>query len=122
LPELLAIEKGDQIILKNAIVAATMTSVTQDKNNFGGKHGYQHNILNFHLRVSYLGIHQPKHLFDSNSLHTLFNEGTTPAISVNYARVNEKYGTISSTFGVAIAKVSPDSFRGFLLGFNTNQC
>jgi hypothetical protein len=52
-------------------------------------------------------------------LHTPFYEGTPPAISVNYARVNDKYSTISSTFGVAIASVSPDSFWEDLLGFNT---
>jgi hypothetical protein len=82
--------------------------------------------LNNSAKASWLGSSQFQLSWNSvtktfiwDYLHTPYYNGTPPAISVNYARVNDKYSTISSTFGVAIASVSPDSFWEDLLGFNT---
>jgi hypothetical protein len=77
-------------------------------------------------RRSWIGSSQFELAYDESTktfrwdyLHTPFFSGNPGEISVKYEIIDNKYTTTSSSFGVALASVSPDSFFEDLLGFNT---
>jgi hypothetical protein len=117
------LKKSDYLGVDTSLFFLKESNPTQDEAD-----GFT--LVNPHLntaqRRSWVGSSQFELAYDEDTktfrwdyLHTPYFSGNPGEISVKYEIVDNNYTTTSSSFGVALASVSPDSFFEDLLGFNT---